>query len=95
MKKLFLAVLGVCTLTTTYAQFENKLYTCNEETYSLLKKLSDSQLSKGNIYLFTTTHQDLAWLNNIDACIADRDTLWLTPFLQRLQDDPTFKMDIE
>lgn len=95
MKKLFLAVFGVCTLTTTYAQFENKLYTCNEETYSLLKKLSDSQLSKGNIYLFTTTHQDLAWLNNIDACIADRDTLWLTPFLQRLQDDPTFKMDIE
>lgn len=95
MKKLYLAVLGLCSLTAAHAQFENKLYTCNKETYSLLKNLSESQFGKGSIYLFTTTHQDLAWLDHIDACIADRDTLWLTPFLERLQEDPTFKMDIE
>ena len=95
MKKLYLAVLGLCSLTAAHAQFENKLYTCDKETYSLLKNLSESQLGKGSIYLFTTTHQDLAWLDHIDACIADRDTLWLTPFLERLQEDPTFKMDIE
>ena len=95
MKKLYLTICGLCSLTATHAQFENKLYSCDQETYSLLKNLSDSQLGKGSIYLFTTTHQDLAWLNHIDACIADRDTLWLTPFLKRLQDDPTFKMDIE
>lgn len=95
MKKLLLAALGLCSLTTVHAQFENKFYNCDEETYSLLKNLSDSQLGKGSIYLFTTTHQDLAWLDHIDACIADRDTLWLTPFLKRLEDDPTFKMDIE
>lgn len=68
-----------------YAQFEKDIYTCDEETYRLLKDLSDSQLGNGSIYLFTTTHQDLAWLNHLDACIADRDTLWLTPFLNDLR----------
>lgn len=95
MRNLFFTILGLFSYTVSYAQFENKLYNCDEETYSLLKNLSDSQLGKGSIYMFTTTHQDLAWLNHIDACIADRDTLWLTPFLQRLQNDSTFKMDIE
>lgn len=95
MKKTLLSVLCLTACLTANAQFEKDLYTCDEETYGLLKKLSDSQLGKGSIYLFTTTHQDLAWLNHLDACIADRDTLWLTPFLKRLQEDPTFKMDIE
>lgn len=95
MKKLILPVLCLLPFFSAKAQFEKDLFTCKEDVYELLKNLSDSQLGKGKIYLFTTTHQDLAWLNHIDACIADRDTLWLTPFLKRLQDDPTFKMDIE
>lgn len=94
-KKLLTVALALSTSFSLYAQFEKELYTCDEETFNLLENLSDSQLGKGSIYLFTTTHQDLAWLNHIDACIADRDTLWLTPFLKRLQEDPTFKMDIE
>lgn len=77
------------------AQLTGDTYKCDSESYSLLKKLSESRLNKGDIYVFTTTHQDLAWLNHIDACIADRDTLWLTPFLKRLEDNPNFKMDIE
>lgn len=95
MKKILLTAFGLCSIASMYAQFENKLYTCDDETYTLLKNLSESQLGKGSIYLFTTTHQDLAWLNHIDACIADRDTLWLTPFLKRLEEDQNFKMDIE
>lgn len=94
-KKILTVALALSTSFSLYAQFEKELYTCDEETFNLLENLSDSQLGKGSIYLFTTTHQDLAWLNHIDACIADRDTLWLTPFLKRLQEDPTFKMDIE
>lgn len=94
-KKLLTVALALSTSFSLYAQFEKELYTCDKETFNLLENLSDSQLGKGSIYLFTTTHQDLAWLNHIDACIADRDTLWLTPFLKRLQEDPTFKMDIE
>lgn len=94
-RRWLLMLLGAGCMIPAYAQFEKDIYTCDEETYRLLKDLSDSQLGNGSIYLFTTTHQDLAWLNHLDACIADRDTLWLTPFLKRLEEDPAFKMDIE
>ncbi len=87
--------MGVLPVLYAQAQFDNDLLTCDGETYGLLKNLSDSQLGKGKIYVFTTTHQDLAWLKHLNACIADRDTLWLTPFLKRLEEDATFKMDIE
>jgi len=69
--------------------------TVNDKTYRLLEDLSKSQLATGEIYLFTTTHQDIAWLEQPEACIINRDTLWLTPFLDRLEKEPDFKMDIE
>jgi alpha-mannosidase len=84
-RRWLLMLLGAGCMIPAYAQFEKDIYTCDEETYRLLKDLSDSQLGNGSIYLFTTTHQDLAWLNHLDACIADRDTLWLTPFLNDLR----------
>ena len=86
-KSLFVAAISMFCSFSMHAQFEKDMYTCDAETYSLLSDLSKSQLCNGKIYLFTTTHQDLAWLNNLDACIADRDSLWLTPFLKRLADD--------
>lgn len=76
-------------------QIDKSKYTCDPESFRLLKSLSESQLKNGDVLLFTTTHQDLAWLNSIDACIADRDTLWLTPFLKRLEKEPDFRMDVE
>ncbi|MEN8227822.1 MAG: glycosyl hydrolase-related protein [Bacteroidota bacterium] len=69
--------------------------TCDNETYSLLKALSNSQLGDGEILVFTTTHQDIAWLDEPEICIINRDKQWLTPFLERLKSDPDFKMDIE
>ena len=96
MKKIFiLMILCVFPNFILKAQFAGNTYICDQESFQLLKDLSNSSLKNGDIYVFTTTHQDLAWLNHIDACIADRDTLWLTPFLKRLGEDPTFKMDIE
>ena len=96
MKKIFiLMILCVFPNFILKAQFAGNTYICDQESFHLLKDLSNSSLNDGDIYVFTTTHQDLAWLNHIDACIADRDTLWLTPFLKRLGEDPTFKMDIE
>lgn len=68
---------------------------CDDETYTLLKALSESKLSTGEILLFTTTHEDIAWLNSPELCKIDRDKLWLTPYMDRLKSDPTFKMDIE
>lgn len=77
------------------AQVKDGVLTCDNETFDMLYGLSKSNLAKGNILIFTTTHQDLGWLNHIDACIEDRDTLWLTPYLERLGKDLDFKMDIE
>ena len=69
--------------------------TVNDSTFRLLENLSKSQLATGEIYLFTTTHQDIAWLEQPEVCIINRDTLWLTPYLERLGNDPDFRMDIE
>jgi len=65
------------------------------ETYELLKALSESNLATGKVLLFTTTHEDIAWLNEPEICKVDRDKLWLTPYMDRLKSDPDFKMDIE
>ena len=67
----------------------------NKETYELLKDLSESKLGGGKILLFTTTHEDIAWLNEPEICKVDRDKLWLTPYMDRLKAEPDFKMDIE
>ncbi len=69
--------------------------TVTGKTFRSLENLSKSQLATGEIYLFTTTHQDIAWLDQPEACIIHRDTLWLTPFLARLEKEPGFRMDIE
>ena len=69
--------------------------TVTNSTFRLLENLSKSQLATGEIYLFTTTHQDIAWLDQPEVCIINRDTLWLTPFLERLENEPDFRMDIE
>ncbi len=94
IKNLMLFLLALLPV-AAHAQFDGNVLKCNDETFGKLKAMSSSRLSGGDIMLFTTTHQDLGWLNNIEACVIDRDTLWLTPFLQRLEDDPTFRMDIE
>lgn len=94
--KFFLSVVLIQSVTFGLtAREKQSVYKVDNETYGLLKKLSSSQLSTGDIYLFTTTHQDLGWLDHIENCIINRDTLWLTPFFNRLREEPDFKMDIE
>lgn len=65
------------------------------KAYDLLKSLSNSKLTDGRVLLFTTTHEDIAWLNEPEICKIDRDKLWLTPYMDRLKSEPDFKMDIE
>ena len=66
-----------------------------DETFLLLKKVSESVCSKGEIILSVTTHQDMGWIDEVEKCIIMRDTLWMTPYLERLRYDPEFCMDIE
>ena len=67
----------------------------DEEAYNLLKDLSKSKLAEGEILLFTTTHEDIGWLNEPEIMKIERDRLWLTPYIERLKTEPDFKMDIE
>lgn len=78
-----------------FGQVNNGVLVCPDSTFQSLKKLSQSRLKGGNILLFTTTHQDLAWADHMDRCISWRDSLWLTPFIARLDKEPDFKMDVE
>jgi alpha-mannosidase len=96
MKKsvIFLGVfLVICN--ASHSQVINGVFRCKDDTYKLLKEISESVCSKGEILLSITTHQDLGWVDEVEKCIILRDTLWLTPYLKRLKEDPGFKMDIE
>ena len=78
-----------------YAQVSNGVLKCGNETFKLLRKVSTSPSSKGELLLSITTHQDLGWVDEVEKCVIMRDTLWMTPYLKRLKEDPEFKMDIE
>ena len=93
MKRIWTALCLCCCMAAT-AQTENTV-TVNEQTFQLMNDLSNSQLGTGDIYLFTTTHQDLGWIDHPEMCIIFRDTMWLTPFFERLEKEPDFRMDIE
>jgi len=67
----------------------------DNETFEILRKVSNSPLATGNILLSLTTHQDLGWVDEIEKCVVMRDTQWITPFMERLEKEPGFEMDIE
>ena len=67
----------------------------SNETFQVLKSVSESALASGDILLSLTTHQDLGWIDEIENCVIMRDTLWISPFLERLKEEHGFEMDIE
>jgi len=96
MKKSAIVILVFfCFLHPGIAQVNDGVLKCSDETFKLLREISGSPAARGEILLSITTHQDLGWVDEVEKCIIMRDTLWMTPFLKRLQEDPGFKMDIE
>ncbi|WP_052670622.1 glycoside hydrolase family 38 N-terminal domain-containing protein [Draconibacterium sediminis] len=67
----------------------------DNETFDILKKASESALANGSILLSLTTHQDLAWADEISKCVIWRDEQWISPFMERLEKERGFEMDIE
>lgn len=57
--------------------------------------LSGSGLSKGEILLMNSSHQDLAWMDFLEKCIIERDTMLMTPLLKAASNDPGYRFDIE
>ena len=72
-----------------------QVFSVTNETFEILEKVTQSPLSNGAVLLSLTTHQDLVWIDEIEKCVVMRDTQWLTPFMQRLEDEPGFEMDVE
>ncbi len=75
-----------------FAEEPLKPFKVSNETFLLLKKVSESICSEGEIILSVTTHQDLGWVDEVEKCVILRDTLWITPFLKRLKTDSSFQM---
>ncbi len=96
MRKLIFNLLFFFFISISLAsQQESDVFRCSNRTYDLLKQISESVCSRGEILLSVTTHQDLGWIDEVEKCVIMRDTLWLTPYLKRLREDPGFRMDIE
>jgi alpha-mannosidase len=57
--------------------------------------LSKSRLNKGEILLMNSSHQDLAWMDFLEKCIIERDTMLMTPLLKAALKDPGYRFDIE
>jgi alpha-mannosidase len=60
-----------------------------------LEKLSDRSASPKPLYLMNSSHQDIAWMDSPAKCELFRDTLVITPLLERMEKDPGYHFDIE
>jgi len=58
-------------------------------------QLSRSGLSNGEILLMNSSHQDLAWMDFLEKCIIERDTMLMTPLLKAASVDHGYRFDIE
>lgn len=65
------------------------------ETVKAILDLSNSNLSKGKIYLMNSSHQDIAWMDSPEKCVIERDTMLLTPLYKRAISDPSYRFDVE
>jgi alpha-mannosidase len=96
MKKLvILMFLLIIYPSASKAQLADGVFKCSIEAYNLLMEVSGSVASRGEILLSRTQHQDHGWIDEVGKAVIKRDTLWLTPYLERLAEDPGFSMDIE
>lgn len=60
-----------------------------------LKTLSQSYFRDGSILIVPSSHQDIAWMDTIEKCTADRDTLVITPALELLKKYPDYRISME
>ena len=94
IKKAIVIVLVLFGMAPFQGRGQSKLRV-SDETFEILKKVSKSALADGDILLSLTTHQDLAWIDELEKCVVMRDTQWITPFMNRMIEEPGFEMDIE
>ena len=57
--------------------------------------VAGSAMSKGQILLMNSSHQDIAWMDSPEKCIIERDTMLLTPLFNQAARIPGYRFDIE
>jgi alpha-mannosidase len=63
--------------------------------YDLLMKIADSRFRDGSLHLITSSHQDIAWMDDPFTCIDDRDSIVITPALKMLEERQDYSYSIE
>lgn len=65
-------------------------------TSAVVAKTSDySYFKGGTVSVFSSSHQDIAWMDSIGRCIEFRDKQMITPVLERLKKNSQFKFSVE
>ncbi len=95
MRTKYWTIFGILLILGGFPAIGQEALRVSNETFEVLKKASASSLAGGDILLSVTTHQDHGWIDEIEKCAIMRDTLWISPFLQRLEAEDGFEMDIE
>jgi len=54
-----------------------------------------SYFKGGKLYLVCSSHQDIAWMDSIEACIRFRDEQMITPALERMEESATYCFSVE
>ncbi|MDE5417395.1 glycosyl hydrolase-related protein [Labilibaculum sp. DW002] len=57
--------------------------------------LFQNKYEKGLISIMNSSHQDIAWMDNPEACIIERDTLLFTPILKDAFERSDYGFDVE
>ncbi|RLD32325.1 MAG: hypothetical protein DRI73_07225, partial [Bacteroidetes bacterium] len=60
-----------------------------------LKNMSLSSLSEGRVFLMNSSHQDIAWMDSPEKCVIERDTMLLSPLLDKAMIDNNYRFDVE
>ncbi len=63
--------------------------------YDSIMKIADSYFRDGELHLITSSHQDIAWMDDPFTCIADRDSIVITPALRMLEQRQDYSYSIE
>jgi alpha-mannosidase len=68
-----------------------------EDTMALQKNASalSPAAGPGRLHIISSSHQDIAWMDSPDKCIAFRDTNCITPALAMMAKDPAYSFTME
>lgn len=64
----------------------------NRMTYSVD---GPGYFADGMVYIISSSHQDIAWMNSPDICIRDRDLKVISPALKLLRQNPDLRFSVE